>query len=399
MSALVVFILMLLACLLAVPTTVFLAEIIAAVTLPRLRTVIGAGTPRRHLAVLIPAHNETSGLLPTLSDIRSQLLTGDRLLVVADNCSDDTAALAKAHGAEVIERHDLAKRGKGYALAYGIRHLTFNPPAIVIMVDADCRVDPNTIDQLALNCAATGQPIQGMNTMVPPAKSLVKYQIAEFAGRVKQWLRPLGLSKLGLPCQMTGTGMALPWDALRSVDLESGNIAEDIKLGLQLTLAGYSPVFCETAGVRSEFPSSIKGATTQRKRWEQGHIQTICNDAPHMISLALARHNWRLLALTFDVIVPPLSLLVIFAVGLFLVTVVAALVGFSYVPLAITTATLLVLVIAVLSAWLKCGRDILPPRAFLSVIPYVLGKLGLYGRIISGKADARWDRTDREKVE
>ncbi len=398
MSTLVTFILMLFACLLAVPIAVFFAEIIAAVALPRLNTAMGSTTPRSHLAVLIPAHNESAGLRPTLSDIQKQLFPGDRLVVIADNCSDDTAAVAQASGAEIIERHDLTRRGKGYALAYGIRHLSHNPPAVVIMIDADCRVDPGSIDQLGLNCAATGQPVQAMNIMVSPAKSSVNHQVAEFAGRVKQWLRPLGLSKLGLPCQMTGTGMAFPWDALRSVDLESGNITEDIKIGLQLSLAGYSPIFCEAARVRSEFPSSVKGAVTQRKRWEQGHIQTIVNDAPHMLSLAVVRHNWGLLVLTLDVIVPPLSLLLILTVGVFAVTAVAALVGFSWLPLATSAATLFVLAIAVFLAWLKCGRDVLPPRAFLSIISYVLGKLGLYGRIISGKADAKWDRTDREKI-
>ena len=263
MNALVVLTLVVVTGLLAIPTAVFCVEIIAAIALPRPRIPIRAGgSARRRLAVLVPAHNESTGLRPTLSDIQSQLLPGDRLLVVADNCTDDTAAIARASGAEVVERHDLTKRGKGYALDYGIRHFSLNPVEIVIIIDADCRVGRGTIDQLALNCAATGQPIQAMNTMVSPTKSLVNHQIAEFAGHVKRWLRPLGLSNLRLPCQMTGTGMAFPWNALRSVNLESGNIAEDIKLELKLSVAGYSPILCESAGVTSEFPSSIKGAMT-----------------------------------------------------------------------------------------------------------------------------------------
>lgn len=60
--------------------------------------------------------------------------------MVADNCTDDTARLASAAGAEVIERHDALLRGKGYALDFGVRHLAQQPPDVVIVVDADCQV-------------------------------------------------------------------------------------------------------------------------------------------------------------------------------------------------------------------------------------------------------------------
>ena len=69
-----------------------------------------------NIAVLIPAHNESSGIIATLNSIRSQLKLTDRLLVVADNCNDDTAKIAAEYGAEVIERHDANNRGKGFAL-------------------------------------------------------------------------------------------------------------------------------------------------------------------------------------------------------------------------------------------------------------------------------------------
>ena len=78
-----------------------------------------AGTSRAPLAVLVPAHDEEEGIAATLAAVLAQLGPHDRLLVVADNCSDATAAVARAAGAEVVERSsDL--RGKGYALAHGI---------------------------------------------------------------------------------------------------------------------------------------------------------------------------------------------------------------------------------------------------------------------------------------
>ena len=81
------------------------------------------------VAVLVPAHNESVNVLPTIACLRRQLGARDRLLVIADNCQDDTAELARAAGAEVVERQHAELRGKGYALAFGVDHLRAAPCA------------------------------------------------------------------------------------------------------------------------------------------------------------------------------------------------------------------------------------------------------------------------------
>lgn len=117
------FLLVTLAVLLAIPVCVFLIEVVAAIALPQRDCLVPPSKDsRRRIAVLIPAHNESTNLLPTLADIKAQIREGDRLLVVADNCSDDTAAVAAAADAEVIKRNDPESKGKGYALAWGVRH-------------------------------------------------------------------------------------------------------------------------------------------------------------------------------------------------------------------------------------------------------------------------------------
>ncbi|MGA2127432.1 MAG: glycosyltransferase, partial [Xanthobacteraceae bacterium] len=118
----------------AAAVAVFCIEVVAATVLPQRRVPVLFSGPRPPTAVLVPAHNEGANLLLTLADIRGQLRAGDRLLVVADNCDDDTAAVAAAGGAEVIERHDPERRGKGHALEFGIRHLASDPPGVVIVV-------------------------------------------------------------------------------------------------------------------------------------------------------------------------------------------------------------------------------------------------------------------------
>ena len=185
------------------------------------------------------------------------------------------------------------------------------------MVDADCRLADGAIDRLALTCAATGRPVQALYLMTAPENSQINHQAAEFSWRVKNWLRPLGLHALNLPCQLMGTGMAFPWDVIRPADLGSGQIVEDLKLGLDLTLAGHPPVFCPSARVTSEFASSVKGAGSQRQRWEQGHLEMILKTAPRLLTKAVTRRDLDLLAITLDLAVPPLSLLGMLVLGIF----------------------------------------------------------------------------------
>lgn len=391
------FFLVLLTGLLAIPVTVFAVEIVAAILLPSNNRAPEAERVRRRVAVLVPAHNESTGLQPTIADIKPQLRSGDRLLVVADNCSDDTAAVAVAAGADVIERNDLSRIGKGYALDWGIRYLSADAPGIVVVIDADCRVAANSIDRLARVCALTGRPVQGLDLMTAPDKSPINYQVAEFAWRLKNWVRPLGLNALRLPCQLLGTGMAFPWSLISSVNLASSEIVEDLKLGLDLALAGSPPIFCPETVVTSQFPLSSAAAATQRQRWEQGHIRMILKAAPRLIWLALVRRNLPLLTLVLDLVVPPVILLGLLTIATVAITGTAFLVGFSPTALIISTCSLAALLVAVFLSWLRYGRDVLPPTAFLAVVHFILAKFSLYRRMISRSAPLHWTKTDREQ--
>src|SRR5260221_2028140 len=202
MVAFLSFLLMALTCLLAVPVVVFLVEIIASIAIPEQRHSIPlVNDPRPRVAVLVPAHNEGNALLPTLADIKAQMGSSDRLLVVADNCTDDTLDVPAAAGAEVIDRNDPDRKGKGYALAWGLRHLGEDPPDVVVIVDADCRLADGAIDRLAATCAATHRPVQALYMMLAPDGSPINLRVAEFACRVKNWVRPRALGALRLPDQ------------------------------------------------------------------------------------------------------------------------------------------------------------------------------------------------------
>ena len=178
------FVLTISAAALAVPVAIFFIEVVAAVAFGNRNKSAAVAANCERIAVLVPAHNESTGLLPTLADVTQQLRAGDRLMVVADNCTDDTVIVASAAGAEVVERDDPARRGKGYALDYGLQCLSSAPPEIVIMVDADCRLAVNAIDELTKTCAATRRPVLKLGSVSETRCSLRKLTSCSWANHM-----------------------------------------------------------------------------------------------------------------------------------------------------------------------------------------------------------------------
>jgi glycosyltransferase involved in cell wall biosynthesis len=209
-------------CLPALLTVVWFAEILAgclALRMAKTTRVAASGAPSHGTTVLIPAHNEEAGILRTIRDVQAQLGPHDRILVVADNCTDDTAAIVQAAGVEVIVRADPARRGKGYALEFGVRHLSVNPPDVVVIMDADCRLGENALRHLSDSAIASGRPVQSLYFMLAPEYAPLGKEVNLFGWRVKNWLRPLGLKLFGLPTHLFGTGMAFPFSLLLGRDL------------------------------------------------------------------------------------------------------------------------------------------------------------------------------------
>ena len=158
------------------------------------------------------------------------------------------------HGAEVVERHDPDRRGKGYALDHGVRHLAAAPPAVVIVVDADCAVAPGSVDLLASECMRRRRPVQALYLMRAPPGAGLKQRMAEFAWAVRNQVRPLGWQRLGGPCQLMGTGMAFPWATLATASLASASIVEDMQLGLDLAASGSPPWYLRRCARHQRLP-------------------------------------------------------------------------------------------------------------------------------------------------
>lgn len=381
--------------LLAVPVLVFAVQILFALLPYRAQPL--PTVPRPAIAVLIPAHNEAGGIRQTLEPLRAQLVAGDRLLVVADNCSDNTATIARSTGAEVIERQDVTRRGKGYALDFGIRHLEQSaPPEVVVIIDADCQVHSGTLNRLAQTCSAIQRPVQALYLMHSPPQAGLKTKVAEFAWAVKNHARALGFMRLGLPCQLMGTGMAFPWKLLQQADLASGHIVEDLKLGLDCARFGHAAVFCPDACVTSVFPANTEGAQSQRTRWEHGHLSVLFKDAPRLFLESLISLNLPLLALALDLCVPPLALLTLLVCLFAWCGVAIAWVIGAAMPWSLSMLLPLVLGLTVWLAWFKFGRGILSLAKLIYAPAYAISKIPLYCQFLV-RRQAEWVRSRRDE--
>lgn len=348
------------------------------------------------LAILIPAHNEAAVLGQTLDQIRPQLRSTDRLLVIADNCEDNTAQIAREGGAEAIERSSLDQRGKGYALDYGLQVLGRNTaPTVVIIIDADCSVSPDAIALLTHQVLRSNRPVQACYLMTLPTQSNLKARVSSFSARVKNFVRLYGLERLGLPGLLTGTGMAFPWAALQSVDLASGHIAEDMKLGMDLAIAGYPPTFCAAARVSADLPQSDQAATSQRTRWEHGRLQVFTTYVPLLLNQALSQRRLDLAMMALDLAIPPLTLLVAIWAAVAIASAAAAILAQAWVGAQISAISGGCLSIAVIGSWLRFGQTDISIGQLLTVPLYMIWKVPIYLKFLTNPQQA-WVRTDRD---
>lgn len=359
------------------------------------QSVAADAAPPLRVAILVPAHNESVHLLPTLNALMNSTEPTTRVLVVADNCTDDTAEHARQTGAEVIERNNPLLRGKGYALDYGIQHLKQAPPDVLIIMDADCLPQANAMRAIAMQAYRRGRPVQALYLMHSNGNGGLRSKIAQFAWCVKNLVRPRGLHWLGLPCQLTGSGMAFPWRIIEQVSLANGHLVEDMQLGMALIANGQGAIFMEDAVVSSHFPSQEEGVRSQRTRWEHGHLMVMLNEGFPRLWQGLLRGNMTLVGMALDICIPPLALLVLLLLAWTGLMTLVAIFTALWLPLAFCIALLGLLAGAVLAAWANFGRKLVSMRELLCAPLYALGKLPVYASFLFRRQSA-WVRSRRD---
>lgn len=385
--------------LLIIPVCVFALECLMAARHPNAASYKPDGhelaqSERPTIAVVIPAHDEEAVIEHTLVALAHELTSGDRVIVVADNCTDGTAKIATRCGALVLQRNDEKNRGKGHALDHAVRFLRAAPPQVVVFIDADCRVSDGAVELLGVLALASGRPVQARNQM-NEANGADERSIAGFAWLIRGTVRPIGLAAMNMPCQLYGTGMAFPWMLLQQLSLASSNIVEDMKLTVDLIDRGTMPQFCSDAAVISAFAAAPDAAHAQRRRWEHGHIATLFNYGMPAIARAIRELDLRKTMLALDICVPQLSLLVML---LAVATIASALlIPFLYVA-RYTTAAYVVAWIALCAslgiASRQFARGAFNLKSLARISVYAASKIPLYLKFMTGR-QKEWTRTDR----
>ena len=377
-----------------IPCLVFFSECLAAFLSSTSSSDL-ADVKRPKTTVLIPAHNEAEQIKEVIEGLQTQLTEADRAIVIADNCHDNTAELARSTGVEVLEREHKTNRGKGYALDYAMQQIKNDPPEVLVILDGDCLIQPKTIENITCKAIATGRPVQATYLMEQPEDPSLKDNISMFSIKVKNLVRLLGLNRLGWHSLLTGSGMAFPWSLISQVSLAGSKTTDDMQLTVDLALAGSTPVFCKEALVMGRLMKD-KDAQSQRSRWEHGHLEMILIEVPRLLKAFIKTGNFAALGLALDILIPPLSLLVIAwfatAIAIWSITLFTSI---SIVPAVTVTVAGGFLLLGVFLAWVKFGRTDLPLKNLIAIPFYILGKIPIYLKFLV-KPQSRWLKTERD---
>jgi cellulose synthase/poly-beta-1,6-N-acetylglucosamine synthase-like glycosyltransferase len=276
------------------------------------RRPVEVAPPRSRIAVLVPAHDEAALVGRCVTSLRQQSYPPDLfdIVVIADNCTDDTAARAAAAGATVLVRTAPDAHGKGPALRWAVDLMFERDPdlAALAVVDADSVADPGLLAALVTRLER-GAPVVQAEYLGRNEDGSTKSELRGAAFLLFHRVRFGGRAVLGLPCHLVGNGMLFsrqvledhPWDAFSS--------AEDLEYSVDLRLAGIRPMYAGDARLEAPVVGRGRAAKVQRLRWEGGRFHVVRTRLPRLLAAVIGRRRWSLLDAAVDLAVPPLGLL------------------------------------------------------------------------------------------
>ena len=345
------------------------------------------GIPGATLAILVPAHNEEALLVRTIESLLAAATVDTEIIVIADNCSDATADIAREMGVTVLERFDASERGKNYALDFAIRLLAMRaqPPSIVAVVDADTIVSPNFADEVANAISSEAAALQVHYRAPMSTRTLGR--IRRLALALAHWSRPLGASRLGLGTSLKGNGMAFSWEIARG-GIGGHGITEDAAFTLSLTAHGIAVRFVPGAWVEGFMAEDYAAARVQDDRWERGR-RGLLREAAFTTIRAARRGDFAAATGAAEVATLPLSI----ALSASMVASLLLLAGGVPVVLALTPAGLVAASVAI--GWAAARVSPADLAALGSVPRFVAYKLAVTARGVVARGDRDWVRTSR----
>lgn len=347
--------------------------------------------------IVVPAHNEELGIRATVEDLlhldypRGQF----RVLVVADNCSDRTAEEARAAGATVWERRSQTERGKGYALAYAFERSANEGLAnAAVVIDADTRASRNLLRAYALRLEQGAHAVQAHYGVLNAGASW-RTRLMAIALALFHRLRSSARERLGVSCGLRGNGMCFSHRLLKQVPHQAFSIVEDLEYGIRLGEAGHRVHFAGEADVLGEMVSGERASRSQRQRWEGGRWTIARRHGLPLLRKALSRRSGLLLDLALDVLVPPLSTLVLGIAAGLLAALLLGRAGGSFVPAWIWAGCAACVALYIVRGWWLSGVGYRGLMDLMFAPVYIAWKLSLALRG-GARRKEEWVRTARE---
>jgi 1,2-diacylglycerol 3-beta-glucosyltransferase len=358
-------------------------------------------SPRHHLAVLVPAHDEEASIGTTIDSALTQDYPPELVTVhvVADNCTDATADVARRHGARVHERHNPAEPGKGPALGWLVDRIIASGDQVdgMLVIDADTSMAPDLLAAADTALAGLGSAWQAYYTVREPEQAPAA-ALRHAALALRHYVRPLGRRAIGASCGLFGNGMLFRADLLEQRRF-SAHLTEDVEFQLQLLLDGQPVTFVPEMVVEAEMPTTFAASRTQNERWELGRVQLARRFVPQLVRRAIRPGGGSRVPYVdaaLDQLVPPLSVL---AVGTSAVAAGAAVLrGRRRSLLTVLAPIGLVCFLVHVAGGLRLAR--VPRetyRALLHAPRLVVWKVVLWTRVLLRPEKVRWTRTARNK--
>ncbi len=376
----------------SLPGSIELLALTLGAMLPARRFRETGRTDAFRLAIVIPAHNEENQIGSTVLSVLAANRTGltPSVVVIADNCSDGTAAMAEEAGARTLIRVNNVERGKGYALNYAFQVLLPEGYDGFLIVDADTEISHNVLTEVAKAFRSGAEAVQCRYVVRNPADS-IRTRLMSVALLGFNVARPRGRDRLGLSAGINGNGFGLSAETLRSVPYGAASVVEDLEYHLDLVRAGRKVRFANEAIVRGDMPVGGKGVKTQRTRWEGGRIRMLLERAPALAGEVL-RGRIALLEPLGDLVLLPLAfhstLLILAAIIPFGPSRLIGLAGLGIVAL-----HLLVAIVVGGGGWQEIVVLLCAPF-------YVAWKIMLLPAVLaSSRAKTAWVRTERDHEE
>jgi cellulose synthase/poly-beta-1,6-N-acetylglucosamine synthase-like glycosyltransferase len=340
------------------------------------------------VAIVVPAHNEESGIAACIQSLQ-QADTGDMRVdtyVIADNCTDRTASVAAKLGANVLERNSETERGKGYALHFAftsLEHLSYD---CYLIVDADTTVAHNFVTASAGRMREGAAAVQS-RYLVSNLGESIRTRLMGLALRAFNVVRPLGRERMEISVGILGNGFGLTQETLKAVPYGATSVVEDLEYHLSLVRSGRRVAFVDQTTVLGEMPVQGQGVKTQRSRWEGGRLRMLFEKSP-MLARSVLRGRLNMLEPLLELLLLPLA----FHVALLAVAISTPLTAARYIGVCGAAIVLLHLIAAIV-----VGGGTWRDAATLLVAPfYILWKLMLIPSLLkNARSNNAWVRTSR----